>query len=427
MSTASLRFGLASLRPRRIRPTLLDRDDKRMKLKQTPEDFRVEEYSSVGPSAAGAFAFYRLAKRGWTTPDALTALRRRWEVDHRRLSYGGLKDRHADTVQFLTIHNGPERDLAHGGFTVTYLGRLPHPYSSEHIRANGFTVVMRSLGADDLAYAEAALPEVADVGVPNYFDDQRFGSVGDGDAFVAREMVRGDFEAALKTALAAPYAHDRGEMKREKGILLQHWGDWPACKAALPRGHARSLVDYLVHHPTDFRGACARLRPELQGLYLSAWQSHLWNNMLARWLRDRVAADRLMTISLKTADVPMPRTIPAEAREEWGSLTLPLPSARLKWDPDAPWAAIVAATMAEAGIPLAEMRVKGMQQPFFSKGDRAGRVAVADLSWTVAADELNRRRKKLSLRFELPRGCYATMIVKRLTAVGAKPEVNRPV
>src|SRR5262245_19716120 len=99
-----------------------------MKLEQRPDDFRVEELSSVTPGDTGPFSFYRLEKRGWTTPDALSALRRRWKIDHRRLSYGGLKDRHAHTIQYLTIHNGPERNLTHGTFEVTYLGRVNEPF-----------------------------------------------------------------------------------------------------------------------------------------------------------------------------------------------------------------------------------------------------------------------------------------------------------
>ena len=388
-----------------------------MKLKQRPEDFRVEEFPSVTPSPAGGlFAFYRLDKRGWTTPDALSAIRRRWKVDFRRLSYGGLKDRHADTTQYLTIRNGPEKDLTHVGFTVTYLGRLAEPFSSEHIRANGFTITLRSLSATDVERAATALPEVADVGVANYFDDQRFGSVSAGNGFVAREMVLGNFEGALKLALAAPYEHDRAEGKREKAILTARWGDWPTAKAELPRGHARSIVDYLVHHPTDFKGACARLRPELQGLYLSAWQSHLWNRMLDRWLRDRVPADQLIPVRLKTGAVVMPRSVPDPVRPEWDTLALPLPSARLKFDPDAPWAPVVTAVMSEEGIPLDQMKIRGMQQPFFSKGERIAKVPVANLTWEAGDDELNRGRRKLTMRFELPRGAYATMLVKRLTS-----------
>src|SRR5262245_49256889 len=141
-----------------------------MKLKQQADDLHVEEQPAVEPALSGPFAFYRLEKRGWTTPDALAAVRRRWKVDVRRLSYGGLKDRHAHTVQYFTIHNGPEVDLSHSGVAVTYLGRLPHPYTSEHIRANAFAVTMRSLSVAELARAEAALPEVADVGVVTSLD-----------------------------------------------------------------------------------------------------------------------------------------------------------------------------------------------------------------------------------------------------------------
>jgi tRNA pseudouridine13 synthase len=386
-----------------------------MKLKQRPEDFRVEEISSLVPGNTGEFSFYRLEKRSWTTPDALDAVRRRWKVDHRRLSYGGLKDRHAHTIQYFTIHNGPRHDLEHGTFSVAYLGRVGDPYSAEHIRANGFTIIMRSLSGVDFARAEAALPEIADVGVANYFDDQRFGSVVEGNAFVAREMVLGNFEQALRLALAAPYEHDRAEAKQEKAILNARWGDWPACKAELPRSHARSIVDYLVHHSSDFRGACARLRPELQGLYLSAWQSHLWNRMLNRWLKEHVPADQLMPIQLKTGLFVMPRAIPAELRGQWDALSLPLPSARLKFDPQAPWAGVVHSVMADEGIPIEQIRIKGLQKPFFSKGDRLVKISIGNLSWSTADDELNRGRRKLTLNFELPRGCYATMLVKRLT------------
>ena len=299
----------------------------RMKLKQRPEDFRVEEFPTVSPDpASGAFAFYKLEKRGWTTPDALNAVRRQWKVDFRRLSYGGLKDRHAHTIQYLTIHNGPERNLEHGGFSVTYLGRLAGPYTSEQIRANGFAITMRSLSAADVERMQAALPEVADIGVPNYFDDQRFGSVGDGSAFVARELVLGNFEGALRLALAAPYEHDRADAKKEKAILAARWGDWPTAKAELPRGHARSIVDYLVHHPTDFKGAIARLRPELQGLYLSAWQSHLWNKMLSCWLSDRVPAEQLIRVRLKTGEVVIPRAMADPIRDQLSVHPYPLGS-----------------------------------------------------------------------------------------------------
>jgi tRNA pseudouridine13 synthase len=387
-----------------------------MKVKQQPADFRVEELPAVTPGDAGGFAFYRLDKVGWTTPDALQAVRRRWGIDWRRMSYGGLKDRHAETTQYFTITRGPQRNLSHHGIAVTYLGQLSEPYTSQHITANRFAITVRDLTADVEAAALAAVREVEETGLPNYFDDQRFGSVGRGGEFVGRELVRGRFEEALKLALAAPYEHDRAAAKREKETLRRYWGDWPACKAALPRGHARSLVDYLVAHPTDFKGAVARLRPELGSLYLSAYQSYLWNRMLDRWLRETLPSGVLGVVSLRLGMFAVPlRSM--DGLDRWRALTLPLPSARQKPEPGAEWYRVAEAVLADEGLTLASLKVPGLNRPFFSKGERAACVRPSGVRAEPGDDELNRNRRKLLLAFDLPRGSYATMFVKRVTAV----------
>jgi tRNA pseudouridine13 synthase len=386
-----------------------------MKVKQQPEDFQVEELTDVAPTGQGAFAFYRLEKRGWSTPDALAAIRRRWQVEPRRVSYGGLKDRHAVTVQYLTIFHGPRRNLRHHGVTMDYLGQVPRAYDSTDIRANRFRLTVRHLTAEGARHALGALDEVRADGVPNYFDDQRFGSVEPGQDFVARLLVLGRFEEALRQALAAPYEHDRAAQKQEKALLQAHWGDWPLLKEKLPRGHARSLVDYLLHHPGDFRGAVARLRPELRGLYLSAYQSHLWNRMLARWVEGHCRPEQVVSVGAKLGAVPMWRHLDEEQRRDFTSLMLPLPSARLRLDPADPRAALVQSVLADEGLDLRQMQVKGVRELFFSKGERPALCLPVNLDAASAADELSAGREKLALGFDLPRGSYATLVVKRIT------------
>src|SRR5215472_9886368 len=141
-----------------------------MKIRQSPDDFQVEELTAVQPGADGPYALYRMEKRGWSTPDALAAVRRRWRIEPRRLSYGGLKDRHAHTVQYLTIWHGPRRNLTHQGVTLAYLGQAAEAYTSAHIRANRFRVTLRDLTAEATDRARRALEEVRAEGVPNYFD-----------------------------------------------------------------------------------------------------------------------------------------------------------------------------------------------------------------------------------------------------------------
>jgi tRNA pseudouridine13 synthase len=371
----------------------------------------------VSPGQRGAFAFYRLEKRGWTTPDAVQAIRRRWDLDLGRLSYGGLKDRHAHTIQYLTIFHGPKRRLTHHEVQLEYLGQVETPYASQHIRANRFHLTLRDLSVEAIERAVTALAQVARDGVPNYFDDQRFGSVAPGEAptFVARCFIDGRFEDALRQALVAPYEHDRGEAKREKAILRECWGNWPTCKARLPRGHARSLVDYLVHHPTDFRGACARLRPDLRGLYLSAYQSYLWNRLLARWLERNLQPEQLLRVPLRLGDVPMHAHLDNDQRGTLAALLLPLPTARLHLAADDPRLPLIEETLRDEGLELNQMKVKGVREMFFSKGDRPALCLPAALRHEIGDDELNPGKRALVLAFELPRGSYATLIVKRIT------------
>jgi tRNA pseudouridine13 synthase len=390
-----------------------------MHIKQNPDDFRVEERIDVEPGRVGDYALYRLEKRGWTTPDALAAIRRRWRLDPWRLSYGGLKDRHAHTVQYVSILQGPERRFTQEHISLTFLGQLTHPFRSEHIVANRFDVTLRNATAAETDSALAELEGVRRVGVPNYFDDQRFGSVADGGPFMARALILGDAENALRIALSAPYRFDRAPQKREKALLQEHWGDWARLKDLLERSHARSLVDYLRVHPDDFRGAVTRLRPELRGLYLSAYQSHLWNRMLARWLEAHFERDALMSVPLRLDAVPMHRFLTEAQHTLLAGLALPLHSARVALETDDPRKPYFDAVLAEEGLTQEQFRLKGMRELFFSKGERAALCMPADLAAATAVDETHPGRQKLMLHFELPRGTYATLIVKRVTRVSA--------
>jgi tRNA pseudouridine13 synthase len=387
-----------------------------MKLKQRREDFCVEELTHIAPGTEGPFAFYQLEKRGWSTPDALASIRRRWQLQPQRLSYGGLKDRHAWTTQYLTIHHGPRRGLKHQQITLHYVGQVRKPYTSQDITANRFRITLRDLAPVEQAGMEARVGQVGAEGVPNYFDDQRFGSVaGEGEEFIGRLLVRGRFEEALKLALTGRYEHDRAAQKQEKRILTTHWGNWGVCKDKLPRGHARSLVDYLRVHPGDFRGAVARLRPELRGLYLSAYQSHLWNRMLAHWLQHHLRPDQLRAVALRLGDVPFHTGLEADQQAALAHLRLPLPSARLKMNESDALYPLVGEVLIGEGLELRDLQVRGVREMFFSRGERAALCLPTGLAVQFADDELHPRRLKANVAFELPRGSYATLVVKAVT------------
>lgn len=383
-----------------------------MHIKQKSEDFKVEEVTAWTGGKIGDFAFYRLEKRGWTTPDAQQIIQRRWKLDRRRFAFGGLKDRHGETAQYLTIYRGPQRKLTHPNLQVTYLGQVNEAYASEHIEANRFAITVRALSDDEIGPALRSLEEVRTAGVPNYYDDQRFGSVAHGGSFVAQQIILGDYEAALQTALTAPYAFERAPQKKQKAILRQHWGNWAYCQQTLPKNR---IVDFLAEHPADFVGALERLRPEMRSLYLSAYQSHLWNHMLAGWLADHVPINELIPIKLRLGEVPMPRRLKADLRKIVSDLQLPLHTARNHLDADDPRKPYFDRVLADEGLTLEQFKLKDFRKLFFSKGERPAWCFPRDLEARHAKDEEHPRKQKLTLNFELPRGSYATLVVKRIT------------
>jgi tRNA pseudouridine13 synthase len=386
-----------------------------MKLKRQPEDFQVEELPLVAGGGRGRFTFYRLTKRGLGTLEAIEAISRRWNLAGRRISYGGLKDRHAVTIQYLTIFDGPPRALHESSFDLESQGRITHPYGPAHFRGNRFVVILRDLSAEALMRAERALGALPRDGLPNYFDDQRFGSVGFGGGFIAQAWLAGDAERALRLAIAEPNPSDRPSTKAEKVILREFWGRWPEAKARLERSHARSLVTYLVDHPTDFRGAFARVRRELRSLYFSAFQSHLWNLMLARSIERLTRPDQRVLINFKAAALPIHRGLDPDQAETLAALRLPLPSARTLLPDDDPISAVAREILEPFGLAWTDLRVRHLQDVFFSKGLRPAVFHAENLAHEPGNDEFQPGRKRLRLAFELPKGAYATLVVKRVT------------
>jgi tRNA pseudouridine13 synthase len=386
-----------------------------MKLKRQPEDFRVEELPIVRPLDRGRFGFYRLTKRGLGTLEAVEFIRRRWNLSGQQIAYGGLKDRHAVTIQYLTILDGPMQPLREQSFDLEPVGRLAAPYGPNGFRGNRFVVTLRDLSREAADKAVAALEEVPRDGLPNYFDDQRFGSVGFDGGFIAHAWLLGKHEEAFRLAVAEPTPMDRPETKAEKQILRDHWGDWPAAKAALDRSHARSLVTYLVDHPTDFRGAFARLRRELRSLYFSAFQSHLWNLMLAHLIGRETRFDQRVMLDFKVAPLPIHRHLDPEQSRLLAMTRLPLPASRTPLPPEGPIRDLALSVVAEMGLAWEDLRVKHLKDVFFSKGDRPALFFPTDPAHDLGPDDLYPGRFKVTLRFDLPKGAYATLVVKRVT------------
>ena len=274
---------------------------------------------------------------------------------------------------------------------------------------------------DEVAQAEAATAQVQKTGLPNYFDDQRFGSLGVSGEWIGRAWCLSNWERALWLALADPHVNDPSSEKKQKQLLRDLWGQWPELQQQLERSHRRSIVNYMsdnvkVGKEPDFRGALARISVDLRGLYLSAFQSALWNRLLTRFQDAVCDADSLRPFDLLSGRCVFPMDITADQSAMLESTDLPLPSARIE-RPEGVIGDLLDAVLQEEKIELREIRVKYPRDSFFSKGVRKATIHPARLTAMTADDELHPKRHKMQLSFDLPRGSYATILVKRLTEI----------
>jgi tRNA pseudouridine13 synthase len=385
-----------------------------MKLRRHPEDFQVQELTDL-QIGRGGFALYTLEKQSIGTLEAVAAIAQRWRLPRAAIAVGGLKDKHAWTTQHLSIEGGPRGNLTQQSLSLSYLGQIERPFHSKDISGNRFQIVLRDLSEEASLRLLKSLAPIAAEGVPNYFDDQRFGSLGESGRFIAAEWARGDYEQALWLAVADDNSHDSAADRETKRRLRESWSDPRSRSAILRRLGRRELADHLERQG-DFRTAIALLPIDDRGLYLAALQSHVWNRMLAAAIRRELPAEQLRVFELKSGDVFSWKHLDASQCEALSRLVLPLPSARAKPECE-PFADLIAEALAPVGLELRQMRVKYPRDSFFSKGMRPAILRPVGLVGQESDDEAFPSRKKIDLSFDLPRGAYATMVIKQLAEV----------
>ena len=394
-----------------------------MKLKRLAADFQVEELVRPLP-AGGSFALYRLTKQSLGTLEAIAAIAKRWQLDRRKIAFAGLKDRHALTTQFVTIADAPRQNLKQTNLELEYLSQVSRPVHASDISGNRFAIVVRDLSAAEAGAAAATLAIIERDGLPNYFDDQRFGSLGKSGDFIARPWCLGDYERTVWLALADENVHDTPQEREEKQVLRENWGQWQLCERVLPRGVRRDMVAHLAR-TGDFRRAIGLLRQDLRSLWLASFQSHIWNGILAELIQETCGRERLTRVQIGKSDVLFYAELTDAQRSALRKMVLPLPSARLHL-PDGPLKALYERVVQQEGLQLREMRVKYPRDSFFSKGERPAVFWPQELTHAIGDDELYPARVKLTLRFVLGRGSYATILIKRLlgAAMDEQPEMG---
>ncbi len=378
-----------------------------MKLKARPQDFKVVERLVRAPDGQGAWGLYRVTKRDLSTLEVQRQLAQVLNAPTRQVVFPALKDKAAVAVQYATLPaHAPDRLIGHG-YEADRVGYWPRPLAPSDLAGNRFTLTVRDLSNDEAARLQAGLVAVSTQGLPNYFDEQRFGSYAPGWGYVGKAILQRDAERAIYGYMAVPFAGDVRSVAAFKRRAAALWPNWRAIMEIAPRpSNWRSVLTYLIDHPDGYRKALNLIPARLLALYLAAYQSALWNSMLSAALQADTGQASSGQIQVADQRLAVPR-----AAATWSAAEVPLPSAQARYE--APFKDAAASVLAAEGLSLADLKARILERAYLARSTRPVWCRPVDLAVSgPLPDELFAGRQKLDVSFGLGRGSYATLIVK---------------
>ncbi len=396
-------------------------------IKRKHDDFRVTELSTVDPEPLTAdeddypHLLVRARLRGWDTHDFVDRLSGELGISRRRVSWAGTKDKHAVTDQLFSIRSvDPESLPSVSRAELSPVGRLGRSLTFGDLAGNRFDIRVRD--ATTPTNHERITRELRQLGdgrvtVPNYFGHQRFGSMRPITHEVGLAILRRDWEDAVMTYLASTHPDEPCDTRTFRSYVGET-RDWQAALDRCPGGlgFERTLLHGLIEG--DYRDALDRLPQTLQGLFVNAAQSYLFNQIISERIErglsivEAVAGDVVCFTERHPELGSVPaidrtqrvtearrRTIERHVARGRACVTAPLVGSETTFAAGEP-GDIERTVLQWASVDRAQF---DLPEPYASRGTRRAIHVNTDLS----IDQTPFR-----LRFGLPSGSYATVVLR---------------
>ncbi|MFQ5575858.1 MAG: tRNA pseudouridine(13) synthase TruD [Anaerolineae bacterium] len=381
-------------------------------IKSVPADFCVEEIPRYAPGGQGQHIYLTFQKTGLTTLQAINMIARALNVRRRNIGYAGLKDSHAITQQTISIDSAPPEKVAQlslPGIKIISVNRHRNKLKLGHLLGNKFVIRIRRVGPEATALAEPILNCMQAQGVPNYFGHQRFG-IRNNTHRLGLAIIQNNPAQFLTEFLGNPHPQEnplaqQARRQFDLGRRSEALAAWPPMLR-----QERAVLQRLVS-TGDETAALNALDKRLKRLFVSACQSHLFNQLLAQRIGTLSTVEpgdvayihqKGACFVVKSAAAEQPRADRFEispAGPLFGSKYLPA-----EGEPGDREAAILKTT----GVLPADFNVPGVN---LGGGRRPYRVPLKDVEYRCDDDGL-------VLSFALPPGSYATVALREVMKAG---------
>jgi tRNA pseudouridine13 synthase len=325
------------------------------KIKQLPEDFLVMETPSFDIKEKGDYTYFLLEKRNYNTEHIIGELSEQFRIARKFFGFAGNKDKNAITKQYVSV-KGKVHDFEKRDYAIKVVGYGDLPISLGDLKGNRFEIVVR--------YIES-LPKKTDFAI-NYFDEQRFGKA---NVDIGFSLLKNDFKKAASLI-------DIEDVKR-----------------------------YLELNKTDFLGAIKKAPFKTIQMYIHAAQSFLWNDAACEYVK--IKSKKYFSCEYSHGVFVFP-----EKKIE--NIRIPLLSFDTEFE-DKKIEEIYSAILKKHGLSLRDFIIRSFPDITPPGAERDLILEVKNLVFgKLEKDELNENMKKCKVSFELGKGSYATIVIRKM-------------
>ncbi|WP_373070828.1 tRNA pseudouridine(13) synthase TruD [Sulfurimonas sp.] len=149
--------------------------------KQSPRDFVVDEIPLYEFSGEGEHLILHVRKKNLSTMELIGILAKYLGIKNKEIGYAGLKDKHAMTKQYISVHKKHEELLEkfeHENVKILSTTYHNNKIRIGHLSSNRFYIRLKKVNPTDAKKIDEALKNISSQGMPNFFGYQRFGSDG---------------------------------------------------------------------------------------------------------------------------------------------------------------------------------------------------------------------------------------------------------
>lgn len=250
------------------------------KLRTVPEDFIVEELP-ISFTNTGPYTICRLTKKSWEHQHAVREITNRLHISPKRFGWAGTKDRNAVTTQYVSLYDVPKEQveaLSIKDMEITPVATHQFSLGLGNLEGNRFRLTLRGCEAENLAEKTAEITGAVRAGIPNYFGLQRFGALKPITHRMGYHILRGEYKEAVNLYVGDAFPYESDEIQKARA-RFRETGDAKEALHDLPvhLSYERIMLDSLMKQREDYGAALQVLPPKLLSMFVSAYQSWLFN------------------------------------------------------------------------------------------------------------------------------------------------------